>query len=200
MKTAAVALSMTANQKESLEETVKKERSRLLAFIRKRVPVREEAEDILQDVFYQLTENFPLFDSLERISSWLFTVARNKITDRYRKHKPQPFSQLEKPSGYGDKDDFSLANLIPDISARPDMEHLRGLIWQQLQVALDELPEEQRWAFLHNEFEGRSFRELSTETGVPISTLITRKRYAVLYIREKLQELYQELIELSNER
>lgn len=178
----------------SVQETVKRERPRLLDFIRKRIPDADDAEDILQDVFFQLLESYRLTKPVEEVTAWLFTVARNKITDRFRKKKPE---SLEKQLAYVNDDDgerLSLLDLLPAQTDLPEMALLRSALMDELEAALDELPPEQREVFVLHEIEGKSFNEISEMKGVGVNTLLSRKRYAVLYLRERLRDLYEELI------
>ncbi len=187
-------LAMTQVKNENIALTFNKERARLFNFIRKRVSFNEEAEDILQDVFYQFVEGYQSIESLEKSSSWLFTVARNKITDYFRKKKPQTFSESKVSTG-GDEESFlSLEEIIPDLSALPDQELFSSLISETLEDALEDLPEEQREVFVMHEFENKSFQEIADIKNEKVNTLISRKRYAILYLRERLRELYNELI------
>jgi RNA polymerase sigma factor (sigma-70 family) len=165
---------------------------RLLGFIRQRVGNEADAEDILQDVWYQLTTAVDT-EPIEQMSGWLFAVARNKIIDRYRKKRPEPLEPM-----LLDGDDQSAADftgILLDESQNPETANLRALFWKTLQTALDDLPEEQRMVFIWNELEGVPFKEISEMTGENVNTLISRKRYAVLYLRERLLTLYQEIIE-----
>ncbi|HTR30412.1 MAG TPA: sigma-70 family RNA polymerase sigma factor [Puia sp.] len=165
---------------------------RLLGFIRQRVGNEADAEDILQDVWYQLTTTVDT-EPIEQISGWLFAVARNKIIDRYRKRRPESLEPLlqdgEDPTGP------DLTGILLDESLNPETADLRNLFWKTLQEALDELPEEQRMVFVWNELEGIPFKEIATRTGVNVNTLISRKRYAVLYLRDRLLTLYHEITE-----
>jgi len=154
-----------------------KERGRLRNFIRKRVTDEWEAEDILQDVFYELIEAYRMMQPIEHATAWLFRVARNRITDLFRKTKPQ---QLDKQ------------DLLPSSDAGPDAEYARMVFLEELEAALDELPANQRDVFVAHEIEGRSFKELAATTGVSVNTLISRKHYAVLHLRERLQAIYEE--------
>lgn len=172
-----------------IKQIIDRESNRLLAFIRQRAP-EEEAEDLLQDVLYQLTSTGT--DSIEHISSWLFTVARNKITDLYRKRKPESFSAIDKKNS--DSDALYLADILPDLGGGPEQELLRKTIMEVLDEAIEDLPENQKEVFLLHEFEGKSFKEIATETGIEVPTLISRKRYAVNKLRLRLKELYLELI------
>jgi RNA polymerase sigma factor (sigma-70 family) len=165
---------------------------RLLGFIRQRVGNEADAEDILQDVWYQLTTTVDT-EPIEQISGWLFAVARNKITDRYRKKRPESLESLLQDGDEAGGPD--LAGILLDNSQTPEAAHLRTLFWKTLQEALDELPEEQKAVFVWNELDDLSFREIADRTGENINTLISRKRYAVLYLREKLLTLYHEITE-----
>jgi RNA polymerase sigma factor (sigma-70 family) len=165
---------------------------RLLGFIRQRVGNEADAEDILQDVWYQLTTTVDT-EPIEQISGWLFAVARNKIIDRYRKHKPEPLESLLRNGE--DPADPDLTGILLDDSGNPETANLRALFWKTLQEALDELPEQQRMVFVWNELEGIPFKEIAAMTGENTNTLISRKRYAVLYLRERLHTLYQEILE-----
>ena len=159
------------------EQTFLRERGRLLNFIRNRVSSLEEAEDILQDVFYQFIAGYDSIESLDRVTSWLFSVARNKIIDRYRRDSVRP----------------RRTNLSqPDLGNTPEDSYLREMIWDAIMEALEELPPEQREVFVRNEIEDVSFRELAAEQGVSINTLLSRKRYAILALRKRLQKLYDE--------
>lgn len=166
--------------------------NRLLGFIRQRVGNEADAEDILQDVWYQLTTTVDT-EPIEQISGWLFRVARNKIIDRYRKRRPDSLDSLL-PDGE-DNGGADLSGILLDDSQNPETANLRALFWKTLQEALDELPEEQRMVFIWNELQDIPFKEIAAMTGENINTLISRKRYAVLYLRERLLALYQEIIE-----
>ncbi len=189
VETGVIELSLS--QKNQIEETVRKESPRLFNYIRKYVRRIEDAEDILQDVFYQLTQNIDQINYMDRISSWLFTVARNRITDLFRKKKAEPMSEISVSQEDGGS--LTIEEMIPELGSSPEDYALRTVILDQIEEGLDELPEEQRNAFLMNQIDGKSFREISEETGVPIQTLISRKRYAVLYLRKKLDEFYKEI-------
>jgi RNA polymerase sigma factor (sigma-70 family) len=179
-------------QNDAIEKTVLRERSRLLNFIRKRVANDEEAEDILQDVFFQFVEAYRAIESIERVTSWLFTVARNKITDRYRKKKPEP---LRRNIAQRDPNEemLMLEDILPDVTHDQDDELMRAVIMNAVDEALEELPEAQRQVFVWHEFEDKSFKEISALTGDSVNTLLSRKRYAILHLRERLQALYNEL-------
>ncbi|NJN33670.1 MAG: sigma-70 family RNA polymerase sigma factor [Saprospiraceae bacterium] len=179
-------------QNRQIQETIRRERERLLAFIRRRIPRAEDAEDIAQDVFYEFTEMYRLMKPIEQITSWLFTVARNKITDRFRKKKPVLLEDVFVPSASDAADDgFKLDDLLPAANVRTaDEEMMRQTIMETLSNALEELPAEQRDVFVWHELEDQSFKEISKRTGVPINTLLSRKRYAVLFLRNRLKDLY----------
>ncbi len=185
-------LLMVKQNQERIEDSVKREKSRLQNFIRARVSSPEDAEDILQDVFYQLTAGIQALESMDQIANWLFTVTRNKIIDWYRKKKPVAFSSLEQEKLEPDEN-HSLYDLLPDLSQSPDEQYTRSLIWDALEEALEELPIEQKEVFILHEFENKSFKEIAGLTGEQVNTLISRKRYAVIYLREKLIEFYKEL-------
>ncbi len=176
------------------EQTFLREKDRLLGFIRNRVSSTEEAEDILQDVFYQFVAGFDTIESLDRVTSWLFSVARNKIIDRYRRDASRPQrTELETLASQDDDAPLSLQEILPDLGNTPEDSYLREVIWDAIMEALDELPADQREIFIQNEMQERSFRDIAEETGVSINTLLSRKRYAILALRRKLQSLYNEL-------
>lgn len=181
---------MASSKNQNIVQTVREYGSRLFRFIRGRVSTEEDAEDILQDVWYQLS-NIPEAETIDQISGWLHRVARNKITDKYRKRKDELLDDYT----YEDEDgEVSFKDILLATGTDPATEHLRQLFWEQLFAALEELPEEQRNIFVWNELEDRTFRELSEETGVPVKTLISRKRYAVVHLRKRLEHLYHEFI------
>ena len=176
------------------EQTFLKEKDRLLSFIRNRVSTIEEAEDILQDVFFQFVAGYETIESLDRVTSWLFSVARNKIIDRYRKESSRPRrTDFGRQSGLDDDTPISLQEILPDLGNTPEDAYLKEVLWEAIMDALDELPSDQREIFILNEMEDRSFREISEETGVSINTLLSRKSYAILALRKKLQQLYDEI-------
>ena len=176
------------------EQTFLKEKDRLLSFIRNRVSTLEEAEDILQDVFFQFVAGYETIESLDRVTSWLFSVARNKIIDRYRKESSRPVrADLFRQSGSDEDIPLTLQDILPDLGNTPEDAYLREVLWDAIVDALEELPAEQREIFILNEMEDRSFREISEETGISINTLLSRKRYAILALRKKLQLLYDEM-------
>lgn len=176
------------------EITFLKEKSKLLGFIRSRVSSVEEAEDILQDVFYQFVAGFETIESIDRSTSWLYSVARNKIIDRYRRDAARPKQTgFEMPMGREDDVPLSLQDILPDLGNSPESALLREAIWEEITEALDELPKEQREVFIQNEMEEKGFREIAEETGVSVNTLLSRKRYAILALRKRLQRLYDSL-------
>ncbi|MFM7486626.1 MAG: RNA polymerase sigma factor, partial [Cytophagales bacterium] len=171
------------------ENTFLKEKDKLLGFIRNRVSTMEEAEDILQDVFYQFVAGFETIESIERITSWLYSVARNKIIDRYRRDASRPKqSDFELVHSSEDDAPLTLQEILPDLDNSPESTLLREAIWDEITDALAELPSDQREIFIQNEIEERGFREISEETGVSINTLLSRKRYAILALRKRLQK------------
>jgi RNA polymerase sigma factor (sigma-70 family) len=181
---------MTLEQDRQVSEVVKREQSRLLNFIRRRVPDPRDAEDILQDVFYKLVEANRLLMPVDHITAWLFRVARNRIIDLFRKKQPESFSDLA--AGGEDDEPLRLEELLSSVDEGPDALYERSLLLDELALAVDELPEEQREVFVAHELEGRSFKEMAAETGLSVNTLLSRKRYAVLHLRERLQKIYRE--------
>ncbi|MFZ0308650.1 MAG: sigma-70 family RNA polymerase sigma factor [Candidatus Sulfotelmatobacter sp.] len=175
-----------------ISEVVKREQSRLLSFIRRRVPDPSDAEDIVQEVFYELVEANRLLMPIDHVTGWLFRVARNRITDLFRKKKAETFSQAVVEDDGGDL--LRIEDLLPSPDAGPEALYARNLLLDELEFALDELPEEQREVFVAHELEGRSFKELSAESGVNVNTLLSRKRYAVLHLRERLQIIHDEFM------
>jgi len=182
---------MTSQQDESISEIVSQEKARLRNFIRSRVEDPLDAEDILQEVFYELVVAFRLMQPLEQVGAWLFRIARNRITDRFRKKKPDA-SLDSQPGGAEDGESLRLRDMLPSPDAGPEAAYARTVLVQELEDALEELPKEQRDVFIAHEIEGRSFKDLAGETGVSVNTLLSRKRYAVLHLRERLQEIYDE--------
>ncbi len=173
-----------------IAKVVAEERSRLRNFIRRRLPDPSDAEDIVQEVFYELVEANRLLMPIEHVTGWLFRVARNRITDLLRKKKPETFSggAVEDEDG----EVLRIEDLLPSPDAGPEALYVRNVLHEELELALDELPEEQREVFVAHELEGRSFKEMAAETGVSVNTLLSRKRYAVLHLRERLQSIYDE--------
>ncbi len=182
---------MALEQDQRITEVVKREQPRLRNFIRRRVPDPRDAEDILQDVFYELVEANRLLMPIEHVTGWLFRVARNRITDLFRKKRPESFSG---PAAAGDDDDELLRfeDLLPSPDAGPEALYARNVLLEELELAVDELPPEQREVFVGHELEGRSFKQMAAETGVSVNTLLSRKRYALLHLRERLQSIYDE--------
>ena len=175
-----------------IEEVFGREGARLLNFIRKFVPDKSDAEDIMQDVFFQLTANFDDIRSIDKVSSWMFRVARNKITDRFRKKKPENFSSLEKY--INDDQPISMEELIPDLGNLPDDDYLQDVIWERIELALEKMPKEQREVFIMHELEQKSFKEMENLTGNNLNTLLSRKRYAMIFLRKELESFYNEVL------
>lgn len=183
---------MTREQDRRIVEVVRREQSRLRNFIRRRVPDPRDADDILQDVFSELVEANRLLMPIDHVTGWLFRVARNRITDLFRKKKPERFSNAAIAS---EEDELlHLEDLLPSPDAGPDGLYARGILLEAIELAIDELPDEQREVFVAHEIDGRSFKEIAAETGVNINTLLSRKRYAVLHLRERLQPIYDEFV------
>ena len=185
----AIKDDMEATQKRNITQVINDYSKRLLGFIRKRVRNEADAEDILQDVFYQFIGNT---EPIEQLTSWLFTVTRNKIIDRQRKHKPDLIEDVYTTAD--DEESLNWSELFFDSSDNPETDYLRTLFWETLNEALDELPEEQKQVFILNELEGVPFKIIAEQTGETINTLISRKRYAVLHLRQRLQVLRDELL------
>ncbi|MBC6606841.1 sigma-70 family RNA polymerase sigma factor [Hymenobacter sp. BT188] len=185
---------MTAgHQDQQIQEAVRAQRGRLLQFIRRRIPNEAEAEDVLQDVFAELVESYRLLKPVEQAAAWLFRVARNKITDLYRRKKAVSLEN-ELVSGFDDENDsLLLADVLPAPDDSPENRLLRETLMEALAEALEELPPKQRQVFVWHELEEKTFREMELETGVPLKTLISRKHYAVQHLRKRLQKLYTEL-------
>ena len=176
---------MAVEQDRRISEIVGRERSRLLNFIRRNAPDPDDAEDILQDVFYRLVEANRLLMPIEHVTGWLFRVARNRITDLFRKKEPENFSDLD----VADEDGLSFEDLLPSLEGGPDEAYVRSRLVEELKRALAELPKEQREVFVAQELEGLSFKEISEKTGLGVNTLLARKRYAVLRLRERLRDV-----------
>jgi len=173
-----------------ISEVVERERERLLSFIRRRVPDPRDAEDVLQDVFYELVEANRRLMPIEHVTGWLFRVARNRITDLFRKKRPESFGDAALPNGGAER--LRLEDVLPSPDAGPEALYARALLLDELELAVEELPAEQRDVFVAHELEGRSFKDMAAETGVSVNTLLSRKRYAVLRLRERLQGVYDE--------
>jgi len=190
MNDAASLERMSLEQDRRISEVVTREQSRLRNFIRRQVPDPRDAEDILQEVFYELVEANRLLMPIEHVSGWLFRVARNRITDLFRKKKPESLSDVAVRGDGGEW--LQLEDLLPSPDAGPDAVYARSVLLDEIEFALDELPEEQREVFVRHEIEGRSFKQMSSETGASVNTLLARKRYAVLHLRERLRSIYDE--------
>jgi RNA polymerase sigma factor (sigma-70 family) len=173
-----------------ISEIIAAERSRLRAFIRRRVPDASDVEDLLQEVFYELIEANRLLMPIEHVTGWLFRVARNRITDLFRKNEPESFTDAAVEGDDGEM--LQIEDLLPSPDAGPDALYARHVLLEEVEFALNELPDEQREVFVAHELEGRSFKELSAETGVNVNTLLSRKRYAVIHLRERLKSIYDE--------
>ena len=191
MKDAAGLERMALEEDQRISEVVEREQSRLRNFIRRRVPDARDAEDILQEVFYELVEANRLLVPIDHVTGWLFRVARNRITDLFRKKR----TESVRDAAVADEDGevLQLEDLLPSPEAGPDAVYTRNLLLEELELAVDELPEEQRDVFVAHELEGRSFKEMAKGTGVSVNTLLSRKRYAVLHLRERLQRIHDEL-------
>ena len=191
MKPVAGVERMAVEQDRRIADVVRRERSRLFNFIRRRVPDPRDAEDILQDVFSALVQANRLVMPIDHVTGWLFRVARNRITDLFRSKRVATFSD----PGSTNEDETAWEDLLPSPDAGPEALYARQLLLDELASALDELPEEQRAVFVAHEFEGRSFKQIAEDTGVSVNTLLSRKRYAVLRLRERLQHVYDEFID-----
>jgi RNA polymerase sigma factor (sigma-70 family) len=181
---------MAPEQDERISEVVEREQFRLRNFIRRRVPDPLDAEDILQDVFYKLVEANRLLMPIDHVAGWLFRVARNQIIDLFRQKKPESFSDITVTDEEGEL--LRLEDLLPSPDAGPEALYARNVLLEELEMAIDELPDEQRRVFVAHELEGRGFKEIAAETGVSVNTLLSRKRYAVLHLRRRLQDVYDE--------
>jgi RNA polymerase sigma factor (sigma-70 family) len=186
MATISISDALMADRDIRITETVSRERARLRSFIRRRVADPGEAEDILQDVFFEFVEAYRLPEPVEQVGAWLFRVARNRIIDRFRKKKEESLPQQMCESD----DDRWLESALPSSEAGPEAAYARTVLIEELSAALAELPVEQRSVFIAHELDGRSFKELAAESGVPVNTLLARKRYAVLHLRARLQTIY----------
>ena len=177
-------------QDRQIAEVIAEERPRLRSFIRRRVPNESDVEDLLQEVFYELVQAHRLLKPIDYVTGWLFRVARNRITDLFRKKKPENFADAAVEDEEGEL--LHVEDLLPSPDAGPEALYLRNVLLDELEHALGELPREQREVFVANELEGRSFKEISAESGVGVNTLLSRKRYAVLHLRERLQDIHDE--------
>lgn len=185
-----LAIEMTAERNKNITNTIKNISNRLFGFIKQRVASNEDAEDILQEVFYQFAGNT---EPIEQATGWLYKVARNKITDNYRKHK-LPLADDIFVSAEGEEESFNWKEMLLPADATPETEYLRNIFWEELKAALDELPANQREVFILNEIEGVPFKDIAGQTGESVATLISRKRYAVLHLRNRLSVLKDELL------
>jgi RNA polymerase sigma factor (sigma-70 family) len=186
------SITLMTEQDRQISEVIAEERSRLRNFIRKRVPNEADVEDLLQEVFYELVEANRLLMPIEHVTGWLFRVARNRITDLFRKKRPETFSDAASEDENGEL--LQIEDLLPSPDAGPEAIYVRNMLLDELELALDELPDEQRDVFVAHEVEGRSFKELSAESGVNVNTLLSRKRYAVLHLRERLHSIHDEFM------
>ncbi len=185
-----IATPMAAERNNNITSTIKAISKRLFGFIKQRVGSEEDAEDILQDVFYQFAGNT---EPIEQASAWLYKVARNKITDSYRKKK-LPLADDILRTAETEDESFDWKEMMFTNDANPETEYLRNIFWEELKMALDELPAEQREVFILNEIDGTAFKDIAAQTGESVATLISRKRYAVLHLRERLAVLKDELL------
>jgi len=181
---------MMTEQDERISEAINRDKTRLRNFIRRRVADPSDAEDILQEVFYELVETYRLMKPIEQVGAWLFRVARNRITDLFRKRKPE--ASTNDPVVADEGEFVTLEDMLPSRDAGPEAAYARTVLLEELEDALEELPEEQRDVFLAHEIEGRSFKDLAIETGLSVNTLLSRKHYAVIHLRERLREVYDE--------
>jgi RNA polymerase sigma factor (sigma-70 family) len=188
MDTTLTSYALMAEQDKRIAETVTRERGRLGNFIRRRVPNASDAEDILQDVFYEFVAAYRLPEPIEQVGAWLFGVARNRIIDRFRKKKEEPLPEV---LGEGDEGSW-LDEVLPSPDAGPEAAYARAVLLEELFAVLAELPEDQRAVFIAHELDGRSFKELAAESGVGVNTLLARKRYAVMHLRARLKKIYDE--------
>jgi len=188
---------MMAEQDDRISEAIDRDKTRLRNFIRRRVADPSDAEDILQEVFYELVETYRLMKPIEQVGAWLFRVARNRITDLFRKRKPEESTNDPVVAEEGELG--TLEDLLPSRDAGPEAAYARTVLLEELEHALAELPDEQREVFLAHEIEGRSFKDLAVETGLSVNTLLSRKHYAVIHLRERLREVYDEFISSGGE-
>ena len=183
---------MMAEQDERISDAIDQDKTRLRNFIRRRVADPSDAEDILQEVFYELVETYRLMKPIEQVGAWLFRVARNRITDLFRKRKPE--ASTNDPVVAEEGEFLTLEDLLPSRDAGPEAAYARTVLLAELEDALEEIPEEQREVFLAHEIEGRSFKDLAAETGLSVNTLLSRKHYAVIHLRERLRAVYDEFM------
>jgi RNA polymerase sigma factor (sigma-70 family) len=188
----ALSIGRTAEQDRRISETVERERPRLRSFIRRRVADEGDAEDILQDVFSELVEMYRLMRPVEQVGAWLFRVARNRITDLFRKRRPEALGHGP-AQAEADLENLGWEDLLPSADAGPEAAYARLVLMEEIDAALEELPEEQREVFIAHEVDGRSFKEIAAETGLSVNTLLSRKHYAVLHLRRRLQAVHDEI-------
>jgi RNA polymerase sigma factor (sigma-70 family) len=191
MKSALIIEPMGSEQDHRISEVVIREKSRLRNFIRRRVSDPDDADDILQEVFFEFVEAYRMMKPIEHASAWLFRVARNRIIDRFRKKKPEALDGIAMTE---DGKPLSLEEILPSPDAGPEAAYARSFLLDEIEDALEELPEEQREVFVAHEFEGRSFKELAAETGISVNTLLSRKRYAMLHLQRRLEKIYAEFV------
>ena len=187
-----MSVTLTMEQDRQISEVIAGEGARLRNFIRRRVANEADVEDILQEVFYELVVANRLLMPIDYVTGWLFRVARNRITDLFRKKKPQNFTDASMEDGEGEL--LAIEDLLPSSDAGPEAAYMRNVLLDELEVAIGELPAEQRDVFVAHELEGRSFKEMAAESGVNVNTLLSRKRYAVLHLRERLQNIHNEFV------
>ena len=181
----------TVEQDQRIADVVQQEQSRLRAFVRQRLSDEGEVEDILQEVFYELVAAYRLLTPVEQVGAWLYRVARNRIIDFFRKKKPETFENGPE-GGVSDEDTILLEDLLPSPEAGPEAAYACRVLLEELEAALAELPQEQREVFIAHELDGRSFKELAKESGLNVNTLLSRKRYAVLHLRQRLYAIFDE--------
>jgi RNA polymerase sigma factor (sigma-70 family) len=188
LSVAADGVERRNEQNRRIGEVIQREGRKLLRFIRRRVRDQTDAEDILQEVLYELTEAYRMMKPVEQAGAWLYRVARNRMIDRFRKKQPEPFGEVPEGADEG----MRFEDLLPSPDDGPEAAYARGVLLDELQAALEELPEEQRAVFVGHEVDGRSFKQIAADTGVSVNTLLSRKRYAVLHLRQRLKAIYQE--------
>ncbi len=179
-----------AQQDQRISEAINREYARLRNFIRRRVRDPGDAEDILQDVFYELVEAYRMMKPVEQVTAWLFRVARNRITDLFRRREREARAREARPPE--ENEARGLGDLLPSPQAGPEAAYARSVLLEELEEALEELPEEQREVFIAHELLGVSFKELAAQSGLSVNTLLSRKHYAVLHLRHRLQAIYEE--------
>jgi RNA polymerase sigma factor (sigma-70 family) len=192
MSGSAMSVTSMIEQDRQISEVMAEQQTRLRAFIRKRVPNESDVEDLLQEVFYELVVAHRLLMPIDYVTGWLYRVARNRITDLFRKKKPENFSDVAGADEDGEL--LQIEDLLPSPDAGPEALYVRNMLLAELEVALAELPDEQRAVFVAHELEGHSFKEMSAESGVNVNTLLARKRYAVLHLRARLKDIHDEIL------